>query len=50
MVLVSWLNPNPKEKQGIIVVEREMFKLTGWFVAGSIVIIGILAALYTVFW
>ena len=50
MVVVSLFNPNPKEKQGIIVVEPEMFKLTGWFVAGSIVIIGILAALYTVFW
>jgi SSS family solute:Na+ symporter len=50
MVVVSWSHPNSKEKQSMIKVEPEMFRVTGWFVAGSLVIVGILAALYTVFY
>ena len=50
MVLVSLIKPNPKERQGLIEVDSGMFRVTNWFAVGSVVIIGILAALYTVFW
>lgn len=50
MVLVSLIKPNPKERQGLIEVDGSMFKVTNWFAIGSVVIVGVLAALYTVFW
>jgi SSS family solute:Na+ symporter len=50
MVCVSLIKPNPVNKQSTIKIEPDMFKVTHWFIAGSIVILGILAALYTVFY
>lgn len=50
MVTVSLIRPNPKERQSIIEIDNSMFKLTNWFIVGSVVIVGILVALYTVFY
>ena len=50
MVGVSLIKPNPLNRQSLIEIDREMFRPTQWFVVGSVVIVGILAALYTVFW
>ena len=52
MVLISLIKPGPalKDEQAIIKVEPSMFKINAGFAFGSIIIIGILAALYTVFW
>ncbi len=50
MVSVSLIKPNPLKRQSLIEIDKEMFRPTQWFVVGSVVIVGILAALYTVFW
>jgi SSS family solute:Na+ symporter len=50
MVGISLKNPNPKERQSLIQLDDSMFKLSNRFIVGSVVIVGILAALYTVFW
>jgi SSS family solute:Na+ symporter len=49
MVLMSLIKPeiNPKR---IMEVDAKMFKINPGFVFGSLIIIGILIALYTVFW
>ncbi|HVZ25937.1 MAG TPA: sodium/sugar symporter [Sediminibacterium sp.] len=49
MLLISYLGPKPSKEQ-VIEVDTKMFRVTPGFVIGSIVICGILAALYTVFW
>jgi len=33
-----------------LIVERSMFKLSPGFAAGSLLVLGILVALYTVYW
>jgi SSS family solute:Na+ symporter len=48
MVVMSLLNRNPQPQK--IEIDKSMFKVSGWFLIGSLVITGILTALYTVFW
>lgn len=50
MVLVSLLKPRPATDHHAIVVDTSLFRVTTGFVIGSVIICGILAALYTVFW
>jgi SSS family solute:Na+ symporter len=50
MIAVSLIKPKSKEDTHSIVVERSYFKVNTAFVISSIIICGILAALYTVFW
>lgn len=50
MVVVSKLNPKQKDDVHVIKVDTSMFRVSIGFVIGSIIICGILAALYTVFW
>jgi solute:Na+ symporter, SSS family len=50
MVTVSLIRPNPLERQSLIEVDNSMFRLTTGFAVGSVAIVGVLAALYTVFW
>jgi len=49
MVIMSLANPE-KDKPKVIEIDKEMFRVTPGFTIGSVIILGILAALYTVFW
>ena len=44
--------PNPEKDKAatIIDIDKQMFRVTPGFTIGSLIIVGILAALYTVFW
>lgn len=50
MILMSLLYPKKENDGHSIEVDTSMFKVSQGFVIGSIIICGILAALYTVFW
>ena len=50
MIVMSFLKPKPVTDHHSIEVDTSMFKVTTGFIVGSIIICGILAALYTVFW
>ena len=50
MVLISLMSNKNKNAEPVIVVDKKMFKVSPVFVVGSVIIIGILTALYTVFW
>ncbi len=50
MVIISKLNPKKKHDVHVIEIDTSMFRVSTGFVIGSIIICGILAALYTVFW
>jgi solute:Na+ symporter, SSS family len=50
MVSMSLLKPNKPGDTHTIEVDKSMFKVSTGFIIGSIIICGILAALYTVFW
>ncbi len=50
MILMSLRNSTTKEDTHTIEVDVSMFRVSTGFVIGSIIICGILAALYTVFW
>ncbi len=50
MILISLLKPRPATDHHAIVVDSSLFRVTTGFVIGSVIICGILAALYTVFW
>lgn len=50
MILISLLKPRPATDHHAIVVDTSLFRVTTGFVIGSVIICGILAALYTVFW
>lgn len=50
MVSMSLLKPNKPGDTHTIEVDNSMFKVSTGFIIGSIIICGILAALYTVFW
>lgn len=50
MILISLIKPRPATDHHAIVVDTSLFKVTTGFVIGSVIICGILAALYTVFW
>ncbi|MBC7629303.1 sodium/solute symporter [Ferruginibacter sp.] len=50
MILMSLINPKKENDTHTIEVDTSMFKITPGFAFGSIIIMGILVALYTVFW
>ena len=50
MIVMSLARPNKKNDPHTIEVDTSMFRITPSFAIGSIIICGILAALYTVFW
>ncbi len=50
MVIMSLVNPRKATDTHEIEVDTSMFKITPSFAIGSIIICGILAALYSVFW
>ena len=50
MIAMSLINPKKENDTHVIEVDTSMFKITPGFAFGSTIILGILAALYTVFW
>ncbi len=50
MVLISLLDPKSKNNPKGLEIDTSMFRLNTGFAVGAIIICGILAALYTVFW
>mgnify|MGYP003594051531 FL=1 len=50
MITVSLIWPKKDKDKHSIEVDRSMFKVNPFFVIGSVIICGILAALYTIFW
>lgn len=50
MAIVSLLDPKSKNNEKGLEIDASMFKLNAGFAAGAILICGILAALYTIFW
>lgn len=50
MIVMSLADKNSRSQQTIIEIDTSMFRCSNSFIAGSILIIGILTALYTVFW
>jgi SSS family solute:Na+ symporter len=50
MIVMSLLDRKSKSNPRIVVIDTSMFRSSPGFIAGSVVIIGILAALYTVFY
>ena len=50
MVTISLIKPKSEHDTHVIEVDKSMFKVTPGFIVGSVIICGMLAALYTVFW
>jgi SSS family solute:Na+ symporter len=50
MIAMSLINPKKENDVHVIEVDTTMFRITPGFAIGSIIIMGILTALYTVFW
>lgn len=50
MILISILNPRSKTQPVVIEIDTRMFRVSTEFAVGSVLILGILAALYTAFW
>ena len=50
MIAMSLINPRKESDTHVIEVDTSMFRITTGFAIGSIIIMGILLALYTVFW
>ena len=50
MILVSLMRPSPDQASHSIIVDKKDFRVSPAFVLGSVIILGILAGLYTVFW
>ncbi|MDF2188247.1 sodium/sugar symporter [Paraflavitalea sp. CAU 1676] len=50
MVTMSLATPRQAHHEEGVVIDRSMYKVTPGFMIGSVIICGILAALYTVFW
>jgi len=50
MIMVTLTDPKSKDNPQGLEIDRSMFKVTPAFTIASVIICGILAALYTVFW
>lgn len=50
MLILTYTEENSKYQQPVIIVDRKMYKASPAFIVGSVIIMGILTALYTVFW
>lgn len=50
LITISWVHPDASNKHKEMKVDKALFKTSPGFIIGSLIICGILAALYTVFW
>jgi SSS family solute:Na+ symporter len=50
MVIVSLSNPKSKDNPKGLEVESSMFRVNPGFAVGAIIVVGIITALYTIFW
>ncbi|GAC1588412.1 MAG: sodium/sugar symporter [Chitinophagaceae bacterium] len=50
MIVMSMISPKKENDTHVIQIDKSMFRVSIGFVIGSVIICGILAALYTVFW
>ena len=50
MIIMSLLDRKSKDQPLTIEIDTSMFQVSAGFAVGSVLIIGILTALYTVFW
>ena len=50
MILISLIKPKTEKDGHTIEMDKSMFKVSPAFIMGSVIICGVLAALYTVFW
>ena len=50
MIMMSIMNPAKENETHTIEIDTSMFRVSTGFIIGSVIICGILAALYTVFW
>lgn len=50
LITISWVHPDASNKHKEMKVDKSLFKTSPGFIIGSLIICGILAALYTVFW
>ena len=50
MVIISLADPKSKHNPKALEIDRSMFKSTPGFIVASVLILGVLAALYTVLW
>jgi SSS family solute:Na+ symporter len=50
MVVMSLVKPRKADDVHGVVVDKSMFRVSPGFIVGSVIICGILAALYTAFW
>ena len=50
MIIISLIKPKGETNTHVIEVDKKMFSVSQGFVMGSVIICGVLAALYTVFW
>ena len=50
MILISLMSDKNKNAPPLIEVDKKMFRVSQGFIIGSVIIFGILTALYTVFW
>ncbi len=50
MIVMTLLDKRSKDQQQVIEIDKSMFRSTPGFIVGSVIITGVLVALYTVFW
>ncbi|HYH56530.1 MAG TPA: sodium transporter, partial [Anseongella sp.] len=50
MAVISLLDRKSKDAPQVIEIDKSMFRCSPGFIVGSVIIVGILAALYTLFW
>jgi SSS family solute:Na+ symporter len=50
MVTMSLVDRRSKDQQKVIIIDTSMFRCSPAFIVGSVLIMGMLTALYTVFW
>jgi SSS family solute:Na+ symporter len=50
MVLISLLDPKGRNNPKGLEIDAKMFKPEGAFAVGAAIVVGILAALYIIFW
>jgi SSS family solute:Na+ symporter len=50
MIIMSLAGSRITSEEHVIKLDKSMFKVSNSFVVGSIIIVGILTALYTVYW
>jgi solute:Na+ symporter, SSS family len=50
MIAISLIKPKSANDTHTMEVDTSLFKVSQGFIIGSVIICGILAALYTVFW